>query len=119
MEVVCTVCPRGCNISVISEGEGYAVQGNGCMRGKDYALRELTMPMRNFSLALSVAGGDTDVVAVRTSAPVRRECIAEIALAARALTLSAPIKAGDVIISKVDGDSDLIAASTVNLKEGT
>ena len=57
------------------------------------------------------------MIAVRTSSPVRRERIADIASAARSLTLSAPVKAGEIIMAGEDGEGDLIAVATVNSRE--
>lgn len=119
MEVTCIVCPRGCTVNIAHSGDGYTVSGNGCKRGRDYAISELTRPMRNFSLTLPITGGDADVIAVRTSSPVRRERIADIASAARSLTLSAPVKAGEIIMAGEDGEGDLIAVATVNSREST
>ena len=42
-EFTCIICPRGCLLKV---DDNMNVTGNTCPRGKDYAISELTNPVR-------------------------------------------------------------------------
>ena len=42
----CIVCPMSCRITVEEQEEGMKVAGNGCGRGKEYAMNEHTLPKR-------------------------------------------------------------------------
>ena len=45
-EFTCIVCPRGCTLTVEENNGEYTVSGNSCKRGKDFAVSEMTCPMR-------------------------------------------------------------------------
>ena len=42
-ELICIVCPRGCHLTI---DENKNVTGNSCPRGVQYAINEVTNPMR-------------------------------------------------------------------------
>ena len=45
--LTCIVCPRGCTINIEKNaGGGFDVTGNTCQRGHDFAVSEMTAPMR-------------------------------------------------------------------------
>lgn len=43
--LICITCPKGCHLTV-DEGNDYAVTGNSCPRGAEYARNELLHPVR-------------------------------------------------------------------------
>ena len=55
-ELICIVCPRGCHLQV-DEANGYAVTGNACPRGADYAVQELKNPTRTLTRTVVLKGG--------------------------------------------------------------
>ena len=58
-ELICIGCPLGCMISVELEGnEVKNVTGYTCPRGKGYAEKEVTNPMRIVTSSVRVSGGD-------------------------------------------------------------
>ena len=45
-EIICTVCPRGCHITVTGDGKNVAtLDGYGCKRGIEYATNEFSHPV--------------------------------------------------------------------------
>lgn len=43
--LICITCPKGCHLTVDEEND-YAVTGNSCPRGAEYARNELLHPVR-------------------------------------------------------------------------
>jgi len=75
-ELICIVCPRGCHLSVDKE---LNVTGNGCLRGKEYGINEVTNPTRMVTSTIAVTDAETLVrLPVKTSRPVPRGKIFEV-----------------------------------------
>ena len=45
-EMICIMCPMGCNLTVTKNGDDITVTGNNCQRGVIFAKEELTCPKR-------------------------------------------------------------------------
>lgn len=117
-EMVCIRCPIGCRLTIRREGEELQVSGNGCPRGREYAVTEMTRPVRTFSVAVRVAGGDRGAVAVRVSKPVEKRYIQDIARIARTLLISAPVSVGQIVVKNVCGSgADLVAIAAVGCEK--
>ena len=102
-EIVCINCPLGCRVQVSLDGETVTdVKGNGCIRGKEFAVQEITEPMRNITSLMRVRGSDRPV-SVKTSGPVPKKlyfsCIREIFRREAEL----PVHTGDVLIADILG----------------
>lgn len=112
-EIICTVCPMGCQIAVTGEGENIAsVTGNTCPRGEIYARSEFVHPMRLLtSVARTQGRPDTPLLAVRSDRPLPKDRQFDCIEAIRALTLSAPVRRGDVLIANVAGTGANMVAS--------
>lgn len=107
-EYTCIVCPRGCRITVTGDLE---VSGNGCRRGRAYALAEHTHPVRTVTTTVALEGSPLRRLPVQSTAGVPREllrdCIAEV----DRTVVAAPVKMGDVIVADVCGTGvDVVAA---------
>lgn len=112
-EIICTVCPMGCHITVTGQGgEIQSVTGNTCPRGEEYARNEFVRPMRLLtSVAKTEGAADMPLLAVRSDRVVPKDqifaCVEEI----RGLCLTAPVHRGDVLIANVAGTGANIIAS--------
>ena len=106
-ELVCIVCPRGCDITV--DTDTMEITGNSCVRGKEYAYSECTSPVR--VITTTVKSKEGKVIPVKTNSPIPKGKIFECMKIINNSHPVLPIKAGDVIIKNVYG-SDVI--STVN-----
>ena len=115
MKLICTTCPRGCEIEIkVVENSEYIVTGNACKRGYNYAINELTCPKRNFSMALAIEEGDSSVVSVKTSEPVNKAEIMDYAQYLRKMTIYAPVEEGDIIVKGILGsNTDIVAITSV------
>ena len=114
-ELTCIRCPMGCVMSIEEKDGQFIVTGNTCPRGREYAVSEMTNPVRTLSVAVRVKGGDRGAVAVRVDGAVNKKYILPVADFARHMTLTAPVKEGQIIAENVLGSgANLIATAAVN-----
>ena len=111
-EIICTVCPRGCAITVEGcDGKVTSIEGNGCKRGLSFAETEFTSPVRLLTSTVRVAGKENELLPVRTRTPILRDKLFDVMNAIRATTVTLPVKQHDVVISDVCGTGvDVIAS---------
>ncbi len=111
-EIICTVCPRGCAITVEGcDGKVTSIEGNGCKRGLSFAETEFTAPVRLLTSTVRVAGKENELLPVRTRTPILRDKLFDVMNAIRATTVTLPVKQHDVVISDVCGTGvDVIAS---------
>ena len=106
--LTCIGCPLGCAITVTMDG------GNTCKRGSDYAAKEVTHPTRIVTSTVCVRGGSIPMVSVKTAQDIPKEKIFEIMKYINALTVTAPVHIGDVLLKDIAGTGvDLIATKEV------
>lgn len=117
-QLICIGCPLGCMLTATLEnGVVTAVSGNTCRRGDEYARKECTTPERTVTGTVRVSGGNVPVVSVRTSSPIPKEKVLELAAFMGKLTVPAPVHSGDVLVCNVLGTgSDLLATCTAAAK---
>lgn len=108
-ELICIVCPRGCHLKVDEEHD-YAVTGNICPRGEAYGKRELTHPTRVITSTVRCTGGIYPRCPVKTSGPVPKERIFDVVAALDSVTVTAPVRLGQVVVKDVCGTgADFVA----------
>ena len=102
MELTCTVCPTGCEMTVeIENGIPIKVTGNSCKRGEPYAIAEATQPMRTLTTTMRLCNAEKPLISVRSSKPVPRQMLKEIVQVLNGLAISAPVKTGDVLVPDI------------------
>lgn len=108
----CIMCPMGCLLTVtLTDGAVTDVKGNTCPRGEIYAHQELTNPQRMLTSTVSVQGGVLALLPVVSKTTLPKEKILECANELRNISVEAPIKTGDVIVSNILGlGVDIIAS---------
>ncbi|HBE02676.1 MAG: hypothetical protein A2096_05940 [Spirochaetes bacterium GWF1_41_5] len=101
----CIVCPQGCHLTACrnSDTAGWSVQGNRCVRGRDYAVSEMTEPRRTVTAVVRTDSVYLPYAPVRTDQPLRREMVFQLLEAVYALKVKSPFRAGDVIIKDFKG----------------
>ena len=101
-ELTCIVCPRGCQLIVELDGKSViSINGNMCKRGQIYAENECVNPLRTITTTAKTADGS--VVSVKTDAPIPKERMIECMNIINSVTVSLPVKIGDVIIADAFG----------------
>ena len=114
-ELICICCPKGCRLKVDTENK--SVQGNGCARGIEYGINEVTNPVRVITSTVKVENGELAVVPVKTNNPIPKglnfKCMEEI----NKTLIEAPVMIGDVIIRNVLGTGvDIVATRGIKKK---
>ncbi len=96
-EFRCVVCPLGCSLraEIGDDGQILSVTGNTCPRGKNYAVSELTHPVR--TLTSTVFSEDGQKIPVRTSAPISKEKMFDAMKIIHSMTVALPVRRGDVL----------------------
>ena len=98
-EMICIRCPKGCRMNVEYEGtKVLKVTGNSCSKGRDYAVDEITKPVRIVTSTVKVKNGELPVVPVKTSKAIRRHLIFDVMEEIYKAEVKAPVKEGQVII---------------------
>lgn len=112
-ELVCIVCPKGCRLRV-DEENGYLVSGNSCIRGAEYGKNEILNPTRVLTSTVKMEGGLYRRCPVKTNKAVPKGKLFDIMNALNAVTLTAPVQVGQVIIKNVCGTgADVIATKAL------
>ena len=93
-DLTCIVCPRGCRLHV---DDDMNVTGNFCPRGAQYAISELTHPVRTITSSIKVTNRDYTLVSVKTTKPVPKDQIFAVMEEIDKLSASAPTHIGDVV----------------------
>jgi CxxC motif-containing protein len=101
---LCIGCPLGCRLEVEEEeGAIVEVRGFACKRGKEYAEQEHVDPRRMVSTTVRIVNGLWTRLPVRTTVAVRRDHVRAVCAAVRQVSVSAPVKMGDVIAADILG----------------
>ena len=88
--------------------------GNRCTKGRQYVEQEITAPMRTLTTSVLVTGGQLPLASVRLTKAVPKSEIFHVMEEIQKTTLTAPVKAGSIVIGQVCGlDSDVIATRSV------
>ena len=97
--VTCTLCPNGCRIIYRDDG---AFDGCSCPRGEAFALQEMVEPLRILTLTMKTETGR--LIPVKTSAPVPRARLLEIAASLNQTTLQdGRFQCGQIVIENWGG----------------
>ena len=111
-ELTCIGCPLGCQITVTMEdGNVTAVTGNTCPRGDAYARKEVTNPTRIVTSTVRVTGGACAMVNVKTASDIPKNQIFPCMEALKGITVTAPVRIGDVILPDVCGTGVAVVAA--------
>ena len=95
--LICIMCPMGCNLTITETKSGLEVTGNNCIRGEQYAKEELTAPKRIVTALVRTADG---VLPCKTTQAVPKELVFKVVAKINKLRLKQG-KLGDVILTNV------------------
>lgn len=115
MDMICTVCPTGCQMTVkVVNGEVTEVTGNGCKRGIPHAMAEAVNPVRTLTTTVRLCGADRPLLPVRTNKPVPRALLREMVQLLNGITVSAPVEEGSIVVADILGTgADIVATRPV------
>lgn len=114
--MICILCPNSCEITAEADGgQLLRCTGNQCPKGEEYVRQELLSPMRNIATSVEVTGGDLPLCSVRLTGPIPRARIFDAVDAIHRCRLTAPVRAGQVILSNLLGlGVDVIATRDIH-----
>ncbi len=114
-EIICTVCPMGCHITVEGEGDNIiSVEGYTCKRGQQYASTEFAHPVRILTTTIRTDSEKNPLVPVRSDKPLPKEKIMDCMKAVRECKAHIPVSVYDVLIKDVCGTGiNIVATGTV------
>lgn len=111
-ELVCIVCPRGCTMQIQEQNSTFSVSGNTCKRGEQFAISEMTRPMRTICTTVRTTFPDVPVISVRVSAEIPKDRIFDVMGEIRKVRVDKPLCRGEAVIRDVLGlGADVIVTS--------
>ncbi|WP_373165853.1 DUF1667 domain-containing protein [Agathobaculum sp. Marseille-P7918] len=111
--LICITCPKGCHLTVDEEND-YAVTGNSCPRGAEYARNELLHPVRMITSTVRVQGAAIPRLPVKTDKPLPKEKMFDCMQLINTLNVQAPVKVGQVLAANIlDTDVNIVATKTL------
>ncbi|NPV88198.1 DUF1667 domain-containing protein [Coprothermobacteraceae bacterium] len=115
IELICIVCPVGCELRVTVQGDDIVVAGNKCPKGEQYAVHEVVSPVRFVQSTVRLLGSKTERrLPVKTDKPVPKDKVLQVAAAIRRLTCRVPVHLGEVIAENIEGlEVNVVATKTV------
>ena len=114
-KIICTVCPRGCHITVNGDGSAVSsIDGYGCKRGISYGEAEYSNPVRILTTTVKIEGKDNDLLPVRSSQPISKEKIFDCMEIIKKAQVKLPIQIHQIIIKDICGTGvDIVATKKV------
>ncbi len=110
-KLICIECPKGCHLEI---NDNLQVRGNSCIRGKNYAINEVTCPKRIVTSTVHIDSKLICRLPVMTEHEIPKEKMFEVIKELNKVKISAPIKCRDVIIENVcDTHVNVIATRTI------
>ena len=110
-EFICIECPKGCQLTIDDQ---LNVTGNTCLRGKTYAINEVTCPKRIVTSTVVIKSELVSRLPVMTENEIPKEKMFDIVKELNNVRLVAPIKCRDVVIENVCGTGvNIIATRTI------
>ena len=99
--ITCICCPKGCLVTLDTENPEETIKGFGCPQGKEYAIGELTHPMRTISSTVEIKGGLHPRIPVKTNGNIPKEKIFEVIDEINKISVESPVKCGDILLENV------------------
>jgi CxxC motif-containing protein len=110
-EIICVACPKGCRLEVRRENGEILVSQEGCKRGLEYAVSEITDPRRMVATTVRVEKGSHPLLPVYTASPFPKGRITELLTALRSVQVPTPVHVNQVVLANALGTGiDVIAS---------
>lgn len=111
-EFICVTCPVGCTIEALVEGEHLLeAHGQACRRGIAFVEEELTAPRRMLTTTVRVRGGELPLVPVRSTEPLPKGSLFDVAGLLRRVEVDAPVAEHQLVLGDAAGTGVNIVTS--------
>ncbi len=113
-EMICVVCPIGCHLSVTTEDSDYVVQHNRCKKGRQYAIDELTNPVRTVTSTVKLNSLIATRLPVKTGRAFPKAKMLELMIEIKKVSVKPPVKCGQVILKNaLHTGIDVVSTKTI------
>ena len=114
-EMYCITCPNGCKLTVYEHTRtSVEVEGNGCDKGHDYAVAEVTNATRSLTTTVRTTLPGVPVLPVRTDGEIPKGKIMDAMLELSSVVVNVELDCGDTVLEDVAGSGvRVIAASDI------
>ena len=110
-EFICIECPKGCHLKI---DDDLNVTGNTCIRGKNYAINEVTNPKRMVTSTVKIESQLVERLPVITEFEIPKGMMFDVVKALNNVTVKAPVKIHDIIVENVCNTGvNIIATRTI------
>ena len=97
--LICITCPTGCKLEAELADGTLNVTGHACKRGIDFAMAELTNPMRTLCSTVRTSDPDAPALPVRTDREIPKGSMAAVMRLLAGVTVTRPVVSGDAVAS--------------------
>ena len=112
MIITCINCPIGCRVSIELTDGKYLFTGNKCSKGENFAIAEMTAPLRSLTTTVRTVFPQMPVLPVRTKGEVPKGKIKEIMKELSKILITERIGIGETVAANIAGTGcDIIATS--------
>jgi len=112
-QITCIICPIGCRLTININGKVF-INGNKCQKGADFAMTELTSPVRSLTTTLRTIFPEVPVLPVKTKGEVPKAKIYDIMKALSSVIIIKKTEIGDIVVKNIlDTGCDIVAAGEV------
>lgn len=108
----CIVCPNGCSLLVEKIGERWEVQGNKCIKGKEFAINEITDPRRSICSTIRTTFKKAPRLPVKTNGEVPLKDIFNVMAQINSKSVDKPVHVGEVLIENVSNTGVNVIATS-------
>lgn len=118
--LTCIVCPNGCSLQVDQDVDPWKIAGNLCLRGIDFAHKELTNPTRTVCTTVRTSSATVRRLPVRTLGEVPFVNVRSVMFEISRLVVDRDVRTGDTLIENVAGTGVAVVATAdlADLMEG-
>jgi CxxC motif-containing protein len=110
--MTCIVCPVGCQMDVQND----LISGNRCLRGKQYAIEELTNPKRTLTTTVRTTNPDHPRLSVKSILPLPKDKIMDAIHLLNDIILDKETHMGDIVVANIlDTGVDMVATNHLYL----
>lgn len=109
--MTCICCPLGCRIHIEKKGETTQITGHRCKEGEEYTLQEIRDPRRFLTTTVPINNGMLSLLPVKSNKELPKNLVKACVIKLSKISVSAPIKCGDLVYKNILGtEVDIIAS---------
>lgn len=106
MNIICTMCPNGCEIEV---NENKNTVGAMCSRGERFAISEFENPTIMLTTTVKTSFSALPVLPVKTDKCVPKDKLNDVMKIVDTIIVTTPLKVGEVVYENIYDDINLIS----------